>query len=234
LPASVEPALAREIGEKILVWWYRHRRDYPWRCERDPYKILIAEVMLQRTRAEQVVPVYLEFVSRYPTVEDLARARLEDVQRYFAKLGLQWRAQKVLEMAVYIVNRFGGKLPQAEEDLLEIPGVGEYIAEAVLVFAYGADRVVVDTNVVRIVERLFCAKSRGEGRRDPEIRKIAYLLLVPGKAKELSWALIDFGALLCRSTRPLCESCPLRDLCCHGRQKTRSEKAVDNYARKRV
>jgi len=203
-----------ELGEEILGWWYENRRDYPWRRETDPYRILVAEIMLQRTRAEQVVPVYLEFIGRYPTVYDLAGADLKEVGEYFAKLGLRWRAGRVLEMAKYVVERFRGKLPESREELLEIPAVGDYVADAILIFAYGRDRVAVDSNVVRIVERLFCAKSRGEGRRDPEIRRIANSMLVPGKAREFNWALIDFGSLVCRSVNPLCGDCPLRGKCC--------------------
>jgi len=208
----------KELGEKILRWWYENKRDYPWRHEIDPYKILVAETMLQRTRAEQVVPVYVEFINRYPTVRDLAGAELEDVERYFAKLGLRWRAKKVLEMAKYIVEKFYGKLPESEEKLLEIPAIGDYVADAILVFAYNRDKVVVDANVVRIVERLFCIKSRSEGRRDPRIRQIANSMLVLGKAKEFNWALIDFGAVICRPINPLCEICPLKDPCCYRRQ----------------
>jgi len=212
--------LPREMGERILRWWYRSRRDYPWRRERDPYRILIAEIMLQRTKAEQVVPVYVEFISRYPTVQDLAEAKLEDVEEYFARLGLRWRAKKVLAMARYVTEKFRGRLPETEEDLLEIPAVGEYIADALSVFAYGRNRVAVDANVVRIVERLFCVKSRGEGRRDSRIRQLANSMLILGKAREFNWALIDFGALVCKPTNPLCENCPLSDLCCYKRRET--------------
>jgi len=215
LSGSASP---RELGEKILQWWYGKKRDYPWRHVTDPYMILIAEIMLQRTRAEQVVPVYTEFVSRYPTVRDLAEADPEEIENYFAKLGLRWRARKVLEMAKYVVEKFCGKLPDKEERLLEIPAIGDYIADAILVFAYGKDRVVVDSNVVRIVERLFCIRSRGEGRRDPRIRQIANSLLVPGKAREFNWALIDFGALICRPSNPSCRNCPLQVQCCYGKQ----------------
>jgi A/G-specific adenine glycosylase len=208
--------LSRKIGEEILQWWYRNKRDYPWRHEGDPYKILIAEIMLQRTKAEQVVPVYVEFINKYPTMQDLAKANLEDVEKYFARLGLRWRAKKVLAMARYVAEKFQGKLPETEKDLLEIPAVGEYIADALAVFAYGRDKVVVDANVVRIIERLFCVKSRGEGRRDPKIRQLANSMLVPGKSREFNWALIDFGALVCRPAHPLCRSCPLSSLCCYG------------------
>jgi A/G-specific adenine glycosylase len=212
--------LFREIGRRILQWWYENKRDYPWRHERDPYRILIAEIMLQRTKAEQVVPVYVEFISRYPTVQDLARARPEDVEEYFARLGLRWRAKKVLAMAKYVTERLGGMLPETEEGLIEVPAVGDYMADALSVFAYGRDRVVVDANVVRIVERLFFVRSRGEGRRDPRIRQLANSMLVPGKSREFNWALIDFGALVCRPAKPLCGGCPLSDLCRYRGQAT--------------
>jgi A/G-specific adenine glycosylase len=146
-------------------------------------------------------------------VQDLAKARPEDVEKYFARLGLRWRAKKVLAMARYVTEKLGGTLPETEEGLLEVPAVGDYIADALSVFAYGRDGVVVDANVVRIVERLFRVKSRGESRRDPRIRQLANSMLMPGKSREFNWALIDFGALVCRPANPLCGSCPLSDLC---------------------
>jgi len=215
----LDPAFFRKIGERLLEWWYRNRRDYPWRHESDPYRILIAEIMLQRTKAEQVVPVYLEFLRRYPTIGDLAAADLSDVEAFFSRLGLKWRASKVIEMARYIVEKLGGRIPDERDKLLEIPMIGEYIADAVLAFAYGKDVAVVDANVVRIIERVLCMKPRGEARRDPRFRAVANMMLPQGKAREFNWAMIDFSALICRPQNPRCDECPLRDLCCYAKKK---------------
>jgi len=213
------PASPEEIGKALLEWWYGNRRDYPWRRERDPYRILVAEVMLQRTRAEQVVPVYLEFLGKFPAVGDLAKARPEDVGPFFARLGLRWRAGRVIEMARYIAERLGGRIPCDRDVLLRVPMIGEYIADAILAFACGEDIAVVDANVVRVIGRLFCIKPRGEGRRDPAFRSTANAMVPRGRGREFNWAMIDFAALVCRPGRPECGACPLRDLCLYAKGK---------------
>jgi len=206
-------SIFEEISKRIVNWWVKNKRDYPWRHERDPYKVLIAEIMLQRTKADQVVPVYLDFIKRYPTIHDLAKASAKDVETFFARLGLRWRAARVIEMAKYITEKAGGTIPDTREELLKIPMIGEYIADAILVFAYGKETAVVDSNVVRIIGRIFGIKARGEARRDPRFRKIAQKLLLKGKAREYNWAVIDFAARICTPRNPKCEVCPLKDLC---------------------
>ena len=213
-----DPDFLRKLGAKILKWWSKNKRDYPWRHETDPYRILIAEIMLQRTKADQVVPVYLEFIKRYPTIKDLGRANLEDIEYFFNKLGLKWRAKRVLEMAKYIAEKFDGKLPAEKEYLLEIPMIGEYISDAILSFAYGLDVAVIDANVVRVIGRLLCLEPHGEARRDPRFRNIAGMMLPRGRAREYNWAMIDFAALICTPRNPRCDICPLRNNCCFFRR----------------
>ena len=221
--ALLNPSFLRKLGEKILEWWYKNRRDYPWRHERDPYRILIAEIMLQRTKADQVMPVYLEFLRKYPTIKELAKAKLEDIEYFFGKLGLRWRAKRVLEMAKYVAGKLDGRLPDKREELLKIPMIGEYMADAILSFAYGKDVAVVDANVVRVIERLLCIKPRGEARRDPRFRSIANMMLPKGKAREYNWAIIDFAALICTPRNPKCSTCPLKNDCCFYRKTVKEQ-----------
>lgn len=216
--ALQNPESLKKLGEKILEWWYRNRRDYPWRHERDPYRILIAEIMLQRTKADQVVPVYQEFLRRYPSIESLSKAKLEDVESFFDRLGLRWRAKRVIEMAKYVVNEYGGRLPRKREELLKIPMIGEYMADALLSFAYGENIAVVDANVVRVLGRLLCMKPRGEARRDPRFRRIANMMVPRDRAREYNWAIIDFAALICTPRKPKCSICPLKNSCCFYRK----------------
>jgi len=212
-------SILSEIGERIINWWKNNKRDYPWRRERDPYRILIAEIMLQRTKADQVVPVYLEFLKKYPTVHDLARASVEDVETYFARLGLRWRALRVVKMAKYIVEKMRGVIPDRREELLKVPMIGDYMADAILAFAYGRNVAVVDSNVVRVIERIFGIKPRGEARRDPRFRSIAQKILPKGRARKYNWAIIDFAAKVCTPRNPKCEMCPLKDMCRYAERK---------------
>ena len=210
-----------EIGIALVRWWKRFGRSFPWRYTKDPYKILIAEVMLQRTRAEQVVPVYLEFIKKYPKVESLARANPRDVEHFFRKLGMVNRAERIIRMAKYIVENFSGRIPSERKELLRIPGIGEYIADALLVFAFNKRTVAIDSNIVRVVTRLFCITTKGEGRRDPRIRRIVEQLVPPNYVREFNWALIDLAAVVCRPRSPQCDKCPLRDVCCHRRRQSK-------------
>jgi len=217
MPPS-QPKLG-EVGRKILEWWYKNKRDFPWRHERDPYRLLIAEIMLQRTKADQVVPVYLEFLRKYPTIKHLAEADLKEIESFFARLGLLWRAKRVKKMAEYIVLHYKGRIPRNREDLLKIPMIGEYMADALLSFAYGKDMVVVDSNVVRVIQRVFNLRSKGEARRDPKFRAYAQAMLPRGRAREYNWAIIDFAARTCTPRNPKCGICPLRDLCRYAKRK---------------
>jgi len=197
----------------LLEWFKKHGRIYPWRKETDPYRILIAEIMLQRTKAEQVVPIYNQFISKFPNIYTLAQASYEDIEYFFAMLGLKWRAKKVKELTNAVINQFNGQIPCSREALLSLPGVGEYIADAVLCFACGKNVAVVDANVCRVISRVFGVKPRGEARRDPIFKQIAQRLLPPEHAKEFNWAIIDFAALVCTPRNPKCNECPLRQFC---------------------
>jgi len=210
---TVNNTVKDEFVRKILEWWAKNKRDYPWRHKKDPYQILIAEIMLQRTRADQVVPIYIEFLRRFPTIADLASARREDVEKFFKRLGITYRAARVIKMARYIMERMNGRIPYNKEELLRIPSVGEYIANALLVFAFDRDVLAIDANVARIYSRYFGVKTRGEARRDPQIKELVANTIPQGKAKEFNWALIDFAATVCLARNPKCQKCPLKSSC---------------------
>jgi len=197
----------------LLEWFKKYGRDYPWRKETDPYRILIAEIMLQRTKADQVIQVYQLFLQRFPSIYALAAATLEELEGIFDMLGLRWRAKKVKDLAKVIVSQHGGRIPSSREELLSLPGVGEYIADAVLCFAYGMDIAVVDANVCRVIGRVFGIEPRGEARRDPRFRQIAQQLIPSKRAREFNWAIIDLAALTCTPRNPKCYECPLQELC---------------------
>jgi A/G-specific adenine glycosylase len=212
---NIKPSI---LGAMLIRWWLKNRRSYPWRETCDPYKILLAEIMLQRTRAEQVVGVYLEFLKKFPTIFDLARASEKDIAPFFSRLGLSWRTKTTKKMAEFIVEKYNGLVPQAMEQLLEIPAVGEYIAAAVMSFAYGKPVVVVDSNVCRVIMRVYGINGDGEPRKNKKIRNIANETLpTKEKSRSINLAFIDFAALVCKPVKPLCSSCPINPWCeyCH-------------------
>lgn len=144
-----------EFRRKIIKWGKENFRSFPWRETKDPYKILVSEIMLHRTRAEQVVSVYEIFLKRYPNVYSLSRANYCELEEILAPLGLRWRILNLKKAAKFIVENYAGKIPDRKDLLLRLPGVSGYIAGAVLCFAYGKPEPLLDTNTVRILGRVF-------------------------------------------------------------------------------
>jgi len=199
--------------EKLLDWFERNGRTFPWRETQDPYRILIAEMMLQRTKAEQVVPVYRRFLEKFPTPFHISKATIEEIHKILQPLGLAWRAKKMHEMAVYIVEKHAGRIPDRREELLKVPGVGEYVADAVLCFGFGKNRAVLDSNVVRVLKRYYGMDSHTEARRDKKFRAKIDEILPEGRARDFNFAILDLAALICKPRNPLHEKCPLNDSC---------------------
>jgi A/G-specific adenine glycosylase len=206
----------KKFQERLLAWWADNQRDYPWRKTTDPYHLLVAEFLLHRTRADQVVPLYIHFLQTYPHVEDLAEAQLSDVREVLASAGLMWRVDMLLDCARAIVDRFGGQIPESSTDLQTLPGIGHYKAAAIRCFAFGYGDAVIDTNTVRIASRLIGFTVTDGSRRSILVHRIVQDLIDPERARALNFALLDFGALVCRSVRPLCVDCPLLELCEYG------------------
>lgn len=206
---------AAGFRRQVLAWWRRHKRQFPWRQTSDPYRILLAEVLLQKTDAPKVVPVYLEVISKYPTLESLAQADLRRLRKTLASLGLHYRSERLRRMARELLSRFG-MVPNDLDALLSAPGIGRYIASAVCAQAFGQRRAVLDTNVVRVLERCFDVRSsRPRARDDPKMWAAAQELL-PRRARDAArwnWALIDLAAACCRAKLPKHLVCPARLQC---------------------
>ncbi len=193
----------------VLQWGSRHRRDLPWRTTRDPWLVLVSEVMLQQTQADRVVGPYGRFVERFPTATACAAAEPADVVRAWAGLGYNRRAVFLHRTATAVVERHGGAVPSDLASLLALPGVGAYTARAVLVFAFEADVGVVDTNVARLLARAVAGRSL----RPAEAQSLADRLVPTGRAWAFGQSLFDLGARHCTSRRPDCTGCPVRVRC---------------------
>jgi len=210
----VDPALRRRFQRRLLAWYRRHGRRLPWRETRDPYRVLVSEIMLQQTQVERVVPKYHEFLVRYPTLEELARAPVDEVRRTWYPLGYNIRPVRLHAIAREAVARYGGKLPDDPEALLRFKGIGRYTAGAVLAFAYARDAPILDTNVRRLVGRVFLGRvglRRLKGQK--RLWELVAALIPRGGAYDFNQALMDFGALVCTARRPRCPDCPMRRFC---------------------
>jgi A/G-specific adenine glycosylase len=211
---SVSKSLRQQIQDRLLVWAHAHRRDLPWRGERDPYRVWISEVMLQQTRVETVIPYYRRFLARFPTLRSLAEADLDEVLKAWEGLGYYARARNLHRAARRVMEHHGGQLPAEREALLALPGIGPYTVGAILSLAFGQDAAVLDGNVRRVLSRLFAVD--GDPRSAATRRKLwnlAEALLPPGQAGLFNEALMDLGATVCTPRDPRCADCPLSEGC---------------------
>lgn len=208
----------RFFRRQIRNWFGQNKRRFAWRETKDPYCILVAEILLQQTDAGKVSLVYPEFIQRYPDASGLAKAEPEDLQEFISKIGLNYRARRLVDIARDINDKFAGRIPNSEAELMMLPGVGRYIADAVLSAAFGMRTAVVDTNIVRILERFFGTRSqRSRARTDPEFWNIAHSLLPrkPADCRDWNYALIDFCSLVCTHYNPKCSECVCAEPCRH-------------------
>ena len=205
-----------------LRYYARHARDLPWRRTRDPYRILVSEVMLQQTQVERVVPKYHSFLRRFPTPAALAGARMGDVLRAWIGLGYNGRALRLWQAARQIVRQHAGALPREHAALRALPGVGDYTASALRAFAFGAHVAAIDVNVRRVLTRALL----GEEIAHPAmVRRLGSAVLPSGRAAAWSQALMDIGSAFCR-VRPNCAACPLRRMCLTARKPRGARTAV--------
>ena len=208
-PAAATAAVA--VRRALLDWAPGGWRELPWRRTRDPWAVLVSELMLQQTQADRVVPKWHAFLARWPDPASCARDPLAEVVKAWSGLGYNRRALHLHRCAQVVVDRHGGRLPADLEGLLALPGVGPYTARAVLAFAFGRDVGVVDTNAARVLARAMGGRRLTAG----EAQRIADELVPAGSAWRWNQAMLDLGATVCTS-QPRCGICPLRDLCVWG------------------
>ena len=207
----VDRVRLRRFQRALLRWYARHGRDLPWRRTRDPYAVLVSEIMLQQTQVGRVLDYYPRFLARYPTVEDLAAATPSAVRETWEGLGYYRRAVNLRRSAQLVAERHGGRFPTDLGALQRLPGIGRYTAGAVATFAFGQDAPILDTNAARVLSRVF-----GPGRRRGRTRRLwalAETAIPPGSGYDFNQAIMDLGALICRARRPTCPVCPVRSAC---------------------
>ncbi len=196
----------------IIDWFKKNKRDLPWR-KTDPWGILVSEIMLQQTPVQRVLPVYNEWMKRWPTAAQLAKASPAEVITAWGRLGYPRRALRLHECAKVITNEYNGVIPNTESELRKLPGIGEYTAAAMVAFAFGGSSLVLDINIRRLFSRLY------KGEESPtsaptKAERIEYAQYVPKKNPHL-WAAatMELGALICTAKNPVCGRCPVADQC---------------------
>lgn len=213
-PQCLEKRTVHLFRRRMLRWYRNEGRSYSWRETNDPYKVLLAEMLLQRTQADQVMHVYEELSEHFPTVGDLADAPSRELKTAIRHLGIIYRAERIKLLAKELVKKHGGEIPTSEAELLSLPGIGRYAANAVLVLAMGKNLPLLDPNIVRVLERVFEIKSeKTKPTTDEKLWQAVANLIPRGKAREFNLALIDLGATVCTQRKPLHDECPVRDIC---------------------
>lgn len=194
---KLEDSKIKEFQDKMLTWFEENGRDFPWRETTDPYQIMVAEFLLQKTHVRKVEEVYFEITENYPNLFSLSQADQKELEEIIRPLGFINRAERLIDAAKKIIDEYDGIIPDDFEELLSINGIGSYIATAILIFAYDKKKVVVDTNVIRILEIELDIKSdKKRPRTDKDLWATAQRLAPEHRIKEFNWALLDYGAFL--------------------------------------
>ncbi|HEX7086599.1 MAG TPA: A/G-specific adenine glycosylase [Vicinamibacterales bacterium] len=213
-PALPDAGARRRFRTKLLAWYRANGRALPWRETTDPYHILVSEVMLQQTQVDRVLPKYHEWLTKFPTLDALARAPEEEVAATWRPLGYNIRPKRLQWIARETVARFGGRLPSDEATLLSFKGLGRYTVGAIRSFAFRERAAILDTNVARVLFRVFV--GHGDPKRHATRRHLWKLseALVPRRdVFDFNQALMDFGAMVCTARKPACGRCPMRRSC---------------------
>ena len=217
------PRPISSLRQTLLRWFRKHARKYPWRETSDPYQVLIAELMLRRTQADQVKPVFEEFIEEFPDARSLDEADERRVAELVYPLGLNWRTPAFKKVVREVGEKYGYQIPETREELTGLTGVGDYVAGAILSVAYGKKEWIVDTNVARVFQRYYGLKTIKEARRDKQVVGLARAYAAGRDPRRANLAILDFAALVCTARKPRCPECPLRRECIfYSLQRSRS------------
>lgn len=213
-PGLPVPAARRKFRTRLLAWYRQNGRDLPWRRSTDPYEILVSEVMLQQTQVDRVLPKYGEWLAKYPSLAALAQAPEDEVTRAWYPLGYNVRPRRLHAIARESVERFGGRLPDDEATLRSFRGIGAYTAGALLSFAFGRRAPILDTNVARVLFRVFVGRGNPTAHRmRRHLWELSAAVLPHRRVFDFNQALMDFGATVCVARKPRCLVCPMAPLC---------------------
>src|SRR5947209_6341763 len=209
-PYQIAPELVVQVHYFLLRWYSAEQRDLPWRSTNDPYAILVSEIMLQQTQVDRVLPKYHQFLQAFPTLADLARASTADVISVWVPLGYNRRAISLQSIARQVIAEYDGRIPDTIDELLKLKGIGRYTAGAIACFAYHKQVATVDTNIRRVLHRIFLGLEHPEPRlNDTHMLTLAEQVLPTGEAYNWNQSLMDLGATICTGNNPQCTRCPV-------------------------
>ena len=214
--APVIPTTRRVRGfrERVLHWFDRAGREFPWRRRSaSSYRKVIAEVLLQRTRAETVLDFYPRFVADFPSWRRLGNASEADLREYLEPIGLWRRRASSLRRLSHAMVERGGRFPKLRDEVEALPGVGQYIANSILLLVHDEREPLLDGGMARVLERYFGPRELADIRFDPYLQQLARRVVDHGRSAEVSWALLDLSAMICRPRQPRCTECPVRRGC---------------------
>jgi A/G-specific adenine glycosylase len=213
-PVLPKPPARRTFRRKLLAWYDANGRSLPWRETSDPYHILVSEIMLQQTQVDRVLPKYHEWLEKFPSFESLAGAPEADVTATWYPLGYNIRPRRLQAIAREAVASYGGKLPADEATLRSFKGIGAYTAGAIRSFAFRERAAILDTNVARVLFRVFIGRGIPKSHSTTKNLWVISESVLPRKrAFDFNQALMDFGAVLCTARKPKCLMCPMASLC---------------------
>ncbi len=203
-----------EFTENLLAWYKEHKREMPWRGEKDPYKIWISEIMLQQTRVDQAWPYFENFMKIFPTVFDLAKADQQKVLKAWEGLGYYSRARNLHAASKMVVQNFGGKLPETYDEIIKLKGIGPYTAAAITSIAFGKPNAVVDGNVIRVITRYFGIEDDVRSSKTTRhVQQLVNDLISHKKPAEFNQAMMELGATVCTPAKPDCSNCTIQTGC---------------------
>ena len=203
-----------QVHASLLQWYAAEQRDLPWRCSDNPYHVLVSEIMLQQTQVERVLPKYAQFLAAFPTLTALAQASTANVIAIWVPLGYNRRAVSLQNIARQVLAEYNGRIPDSIDELLKLKGIGRYTAGAIACFAYHKQVATVDTNIRRVLHRVFLGLEHPEPKmNDAQMLTLAEQVLPAGEAFNWNQALMDLGATICTSANPQCGRCPLQSTC---------------------
>src|SRR5215213_1366961 len=210
---NLTAATLATIRGALLEWFAGHGRDLPWRHTRDPYQIMVSEIMLQQTQVDRVVPKYRAFLELFPSLAALAVAPTAEVIRAWTGLGYNRRAVNLQRAAQAVLDRHGGQFPRDLAGLLKLPGIGPYTAGAIACFAFEQDVGFMDTNIRRVMQRLFVGPEENGMSAEAELLALAQAAVPTGQGWAWNQAIMELGALICTAAAPACWRCPVRSFC---------------------
>lgn len=213
---SLEPAprVLEDVHHRLLRWYAVEQRELPWRATDDPYTILVSEMMLQQTQVDRVLPKFQQFLAMFPTLAALAAAPTADVISAWVPLGYNMRAVRLQSIARQVIAEYDGCVPDSIEELLKLKGIGRYTAGAIACFAYRKQVATIDTNIRRVLHRIFLGLEYPAPRlNDSQLLTLAEQVLPSGEAYNWNQALMDLGATICSSNNPQCTRCPVQESC---------------------